>query len=158
MVNLAFCKLDVPWPIIPDLPKHNIHLFPYIPSAGRSFMWEVWLWSEKGIWCGACQNGKGLFGHLRLGFRFQERSAFSLTLRVDQLISMILDHDPMGWMLRYHDGFFQTISGVRSDRGRWIFRTFWVHLMSTADSDHFCAFVLFWLEIRLITVESGCFW
>ena len=62
---------------------------------------------------------KSLFGHLRLGFRFQERSAFSLILRVDQLISMILDHDPMGWMLRYHDGFFQTTAGVRSDRGQW---------------------------------------
>ena len=77
MVNLAFCKWDVPWPIIPDLPKHNIHLFPYIPSAGRSFMLEVWLWSFKGIWFGAFQMACGLFGHLLFGFRFQERSAFN---------------------------------------------------------------------------------
>ena len=46
--------------------------------------WKFWLWSFKGIWFGAFQIANGLFGHLRLGFRFQERSAFSLILRVDQ--------------------------------------------------------------------------
>ena len=46
--------------------------------------WKFWLWSFKGIWFGAFQIAIGLFGHLRLGFRFQERSAFLLTLRVDQ--------------------------------------------------------------------------
>ena len=46
--------------------------------------WKFWLWSFKGIWCGAFQIANGLFGHLRLGFRFQERSAFLLILRVDQ--------------------------------------------------------------------------
>ena len=46
--------------------------------------WKFWLWSFKGIWIGAFQIANGLFGHLRLGFRFQERSAFLLILRVDQ--------------------------------------------------------------------------
>ena len=46
--------------------------------------WKFWLWSFKGIWFGAFQIANGLFGHLRLGFRFQERSAFLLILRVDQ--------------------------------------------------------------------------
>ena len=157
MVNLAFCKLDVPWPIIPDLPKHNIHLFPYIPSAGRSFMLDYPLWSSKGIWVGAGQNARdGVIccsdlvpGEIIV---FADSEGKSVDFRRPWIMI------PICWMLRHHDGFFQTISGVRSDRGRWIFRTFWVHLMSTADSVHFCAFVLFWLEIRLITVESGCFW
>ena len=39
--------------------------------------WKFWLWSFKGIWFGAFQIANGLFGHLRLGFRFQERSSFS---------------------------------------------------------------------------------
>ena len=81
-------------------------------------MWEVCCDLKRASWMVLAKGVKSLFGHLRLGFRFQERSAFSLTLRVDQLTSMILDHDPMGWMLRYHDGFFQTTAGVRSDRGR----------------------------------------
>ena len=46
--------------------------------------WKFWLWSFKGILFGAFQIANGLFGHLRLGFRFQERSAFLLILRVDQ--------------------------------------------------------------------------
>ena len=46
--------------------------------------WKFWLWSFKGIWFGAFQIANGLFGHLRLGFRFQERSAFLLILKVDQ--------------------------------------------------------------------------
>jgi hypothetical protein len=37
---------------------------------------------------------------------------------------MILDHDPMGWMLWYHDGFFQTTAGVCSDQGQWIILNF----------------------------------
>ena len=56
---------------------------------------------------------------------------------------MILDHDPMGWMLWYHDGFFQTTAGVRSDQGRLILETFLVLLIDSADSVYFCAFVLF---------------
>ena len=70
MVNLAFCKLDVTYLISLAIPKHNIHLFPYIPSAGRSFMLEFLGWSSKYHlgWC--FPNCFGLFGHLLFGFRF----------------------------------------------------------------------------------------
>ena len=74
--------------------------------------WKFWLWSFKGIWCGAFQIANGLFGHLRLGFRFQERSAFSLILRVNQFFvdlgswSDLLDALVSWWIFS-------------NNRGRW---------------------------------------
>ena len=126
MVNLTFYRLDVPYLIISDNSEaqhSSISIF-HFPSAGRSFMLEFLFWSFKVIWFGAFQIACGLFGHLLFGFRFPGEISFSLILRVDQLISLILDHDPICWMLWYHDGFFQTTAGVRSDRGHLIFLNF----------------------------------
>ena len=111
----------------PTIPKHifSISIF-HIPSAGRSFMLEFLIWSFKVIWFGAFQIACGLFGHLLFGFRFQERSAFFADSEGKSVFSLILDHDPICWMLWYHDGFFQTTSGFRSDHCHEIFWTFWV--------------------------------
>ena len=85
MVNLTFYGLDVPYLIISDNSEAHIFYFHFhIPSAGRSFMLEFLFWSFKGICFGAFQIACGLFGHLLFGFRFQERSAFLLILRVNQ--------------------------------------------------------------------------
>ena len=98
MVNLAFCRLDVSYPIRSDHSEaqhSSISIF-HFPWAGRSFMLEFLFWSFKGIWFGAFQKACGLFGHLLFGFLFPgEICVFLLILRVDQLISLILD------MIRY---------------------------------------------------------
>ena len=119
--------------------------------------WKFWLWSFKGIWFGAFQIANGLFGHLRLGFRFQERSAFLLILRVDQFF------DDLG---SWSDGLDALVSWwiFSNNRGRWfrsrpvIFLNFLGSFDFSADSVHRCAFVLFWFEIRLITIFTVCFW
>ena len=100
------------------------------------------------------------FGHLLFGFRFPGEIFVFADLREDQVI-----FDDHGSWFRfagccwYHDGFFQTTAGVCSDQGQWIILNFLrFFLIDSADSVYFCAFVLFWLEIRLITVWNRCFW
>ena len=96
----------------------------YIPSAGRSFMLEFLCWSSKDIWFGAFQIALAIRSSaVRISFSRRDLR-FSLILRVDQFISLILDHDPICWMLWHHDGFFQTTAGFRSDRGHLIFLNF----------------------------------
>ena len=162
MVNLTFYRLDVSYLINPDNSEaqhSSISIF-HFPSAGRSFMWEFLLWSFKVIlfWCFPncfsvflviCCSDFFFPGEI---FVFADPEGRSVDFRFD------LGHDPICWMLWYHVGFFQTTAGVRSDRGRFIFWTFWVLLIDSADSVYFCAFVLFWLEIRLITIFPVGFW
>ena len=159
MVNLTFCRLDV-FLIRSSLitPKHNIHLFPFI-SLQRddhscwNFFVDLLRTSDSVL-----SKLRWSIGHLLFGFLFQERSAVSWS----EGESVIRDHGSWfrfaGCWLWYHGGFFQTTAGVRSDHGRFIFWTFQVLLIFSADSVYFCAFVLFWLEIRLITIVSSCFW
>ena len=147
-----------PYPILSDNSEaQHSSISIYIPSAGRSFMLEFLCWSSKDIWFRCFPNCFGLFGHLLFGFRYPGE-IFS-DLREIRICEKIMDHDSdlldAFW---YHGGFFQTTAGVRSDHGRFIFWTFWVLLISSADSVYFCAFVLFWLEIRLITFIDLCFW
>ena len=158
MVNLAFCRLDV---FLSDQHWHSeaqhSSISIYIPSAGRSFMLEFLCWSSKDIWFGAFQ--------IALVIR---SSAVRISLSRRDLFwfeggsELWEDHGSWfrfaGCWWWYHGGFFQTTAGVRSDHGRFIFWTFWVLLISSADSVYFCAFVLFWLEIRLITLIDLCFW
>ena len=129
----------------------------YIPSAGRSFMLEFLCWSSKDIWFGAFQIALAT-GSSAVRISFPGEIC-------DFLIwgeSGMRDHGSWfrfaGCWLWYHEGFFQTTAGVRSDHGRFIFWTFQVLLISSADSVYFCAIVLFWLEIRLITLIDLCFW
>ena len=160
MVNLTFCRLDSSYPIIFWQFRSTtcIYFHLHIPSAGRSLLLEFLLWSFKNhlVWCFPnaivllviCCSDFSFHNHLRFRWPWGKISWFS----------QILDHDPICWMLWYHEGFFQTTAGVRSDRGHLIFWTFKVLLIDPADSVYFCAFVLFWLEIRLITLIDLCFW
>ena len=64
-------------------------------------------------------------GHLLFGFLVPGEIIAFKTLREDQKNGKIMDHDSdlldAGW---YHEGFFQTTAGVRSDRGRLIVELF----------------------------------
>ena len=116
-------------------------------------------WSFKGIWFGAFQMAYGLFGHLLFGFRFQERSAFIYWPW--GLISWFR----WSWIMIRYAGcfgimmdFFKQPRALVQIEAISSFWTFWVHLIFSADSVYRCAFVLFWLEIRLITIFTIYFW
>ena len=147
------------WSVL-TIPKHNIHLFPFFISLERdghscwNFFFDLLRASDLVL-------SKKLAVFLVIccsDFFFQERSAFFADPEGRSVDFVDLGHDPICWMLWYHVGFFQTTAGVRSDRYRFIFWTFWFFLISSADSVYFCAFVLFWLEIRLITIFPVCYW
>lgn len=84
---------------------------------------------------------------------------FLLTLRVDQLFRWSWIMIPICWMLLVSWWIFSNNRG-RPFRSRPLdlFELFGFFLIDPADSVYFCAFVLFWLEIRLITIVSICFW
>ena len=156
MVNLAFCKLDVTYLISLAIPKHNIHLFPF-----RSLQRD-----DHSCW----NFSVDLLSIILIG-AFQIASAFwSSAVRIsfpDAISFCDLREDP-GWKIVDHDSDLLD-AGLVSCRifsnnrrrlfrsGRLIFWTFWVLLIDSADSVYFCAIVLFWLEIRLITFFSLCF-
>ena len=119
------------YPIIPDNSEaQHSSISIYIPSAGRSFMLEFLLWSSKKhlvrcfpkppvFWSSAVRTSFSRRDR-RLGWSWGEINSFS----------RIMDHDPICWMLWYHDGFFQTTSGFRSDQGQFIIELlmfFWYH-------------------------------
>ena len=142
------------------IPKHIIHLFPFFISLQRDDH-TCWNFVIDLIRASELVLSKLLVVFLVIccsDFVFQERSCFRWSWGKISWLSLILDHDPISWMLWYHDGFFQTTAGVRSDQGRLILETFLVLLIDSADSVYFCAFALFWLEIRLITIFTICFW
>ena len=160
MVNLTFYRLESTDSINSDNSEaQHSSISIYISlSAGRSFMLEFLLWSFKIHLIRCFPKASVLLVFCCSDFVFQERSAF-LTDPEGRSVSFVdLGHDPICWKLWYHVGFFQTTAGVRSDRYRFIFWTFWFFLISSADSVYFCAFVLFWLEIRLITIFPVCYW
>ena len=147
-----------PYPILSDNSEaQHSSISIYIPSAGRSFMLEFLCWSSKDIFL--------VLSKLLWPVR---SSAVRISLSRRDLFwfeggsELWEDHGSWfrfaGCWWWYHGGFFQTTAGVRSDHGRFIFWTFWVLLIVSADSVYFCAFVLFWLEIRLITLIDLCFW
>ena len=161
MVNLAFCRLDVSYPIISDNSEaqHSIYFHLHFPSAGRSFMLEFLLWSFKNHLFRCFPNASVLWVICCSDFVFQERSSFSLILSENQL------HSRWSWiMIRFagclgitKDFFKQPQASVQIE-ATWSFELYKVLLINPADSVYFCAFVLFWLEIRLITIISVCFW
>ena len=124
MVNLTFCRLDV-FLIRSSLitPKHNTHLFPFI-SLQRDdhscWTFFVDLLRTSGS---VLSKLRWPLGHLLFGFLFQERSAISWS--EGNQGCKIMDHDSDLLDARwYHEGFFQTTAGVRSDRGRLIVELF----------------------------------
>lgn len=94
MVNLTFYRLDVSYLINPDNSEaqhSSISIF-HFPSAGRSFMLEFLFWSFKNhlIWC--FPNCFSVFLVICCSDFVSRRDLrFLLILRVDQLISLILD-------------------------------------------------------------------
>ena len=120
MVNLAFCKLDVPYLISSDnseAHQSSISIFISLERDGHS----CWNFGIDPLRASDVVLSKWLMVFLVIccsDFVSRRDLRFLLTLRVDQLISLILDHDPICWMLWYHDGFFQTTAGVGSDQGR----------------------------------------
>ena len=113
------------WSIL-TIPKHIIHLFPFFISLQRDdhSCWNFFFDLLRIIWFGAFQIAFRSFWSSAVRISFPGEISLSLILREDQLISLILDHDPICWMLWYHGGFFQTTAGVRSDQGRFIFELF----------------------------------
>ena len=82
----------------------------------------------------------------------------SLILRVNQCFRwswiMIRYAGCFGIMM---DFFKQPPASVQIE-AVFIFELFEFFLITSADSVYFCAFVLFWLEIRLITIFPVCYW
>ena len=160
MVNLTFYRLDSSYPIIFwqfRSTSSSISIYISLQRDDHS-CWNFFFDLLRIILFGAFQM------HLYFWSSAVRISYSKIDLRFHcswgkiSSLSKILDHDPICWMLWYHDGFFQTTAGVRSDRGHLIYWTYQVLLIDPADSVYFCAFVLFWLEIRLITICSICFW
>ena len=111
------------------------------------------------IWFGAFQM-QLYFGHLLFGFRFPGEIFVFTDLRVDQLIfddhgswSDLLDAVLVSWWI-----FSNNRRRPFRSRPLDLFELFKFFLIDPADSVYFCAFVLFWLEIRLITIVDLCFW
>ena len=147
-----------PYPILSDNSEAQHFLFPFISlQRDDHSCWNFFVDLLRTSDFGAFQIASACSVICCSDFVIQERS-FS-DLREIRICEKIMDHDSdlldAFW---YHGGFFQTTAGVRSNHGRFIFWTFWVLLISSADSVYFCAFVLFWLEIRLITIFPVGFW
>ena len=144
------------------IPKHIIHLFPFFISLQRDdhSCWNFGIDFDKSIWFGAFQIAYGLFGHLLFGFRFPGEIFVFPDLRVDQWFPRSWIMIPICWMLFFGimmDFFKQPLASVQIE-AVFIFELFKFFLITSADSVYFCAFVLFWLEIRLITIFPICFW
>ena len=159
MVNLTFCRLDSAYSINSDNSEAQ-HLFPFFISlsAGRSSLLEFRFDLLSLIRFGAFQMHLS-FRSSAFGLHFQERSTFSLIWgkSVDFRRSWIMI--PICWMLLVSWWIFSN-NRRRLCRSRPMehFKLFKVFLIDSADSVYFCAFALFWLEIRLITVWNRCFW
>ena len=147
-----------PYPILSDNSEaQHSSISIYIPSAGRSFMLEFLCWSSKDIWFGAFQFALVFSVICCSDFVIQERS-FLIWGR-SEFVRRSWIMIPICWMLFgiMEDFFKQPLASVQI-MAVISFELFGVLLISSADSVYFCAFVLFWLEIRLITIFPVCYW
>ena len=127
MVNLTFYRLDVTFPIILwQFRSTTFHLFPFsVPFSGTVIHVGISLLIFEVHLVRCFPNCFCTFGHLLFGFRFPGEIFVFADLREDQGI-----FDDHGSWFRfagcwwYHDGFFQTTSGVRSDRSHLIYLNF----------------------------------
>ena len=161
MVNLTFCRLDSSYPIIFWQFRSTtcIYFHLHIPSAGCSLLLEFLLWSFKNhlVWCFPnaivllviCCSDFSFHNHLRFRWSWGKISWFS------QIIGSW--SDLLNAVGITKDFFKQPQASVQIE-ATWSSELFNVLLINPADSVYFCAFVLFWLEIRLITIDSICFW
>ena len=143
------------------IPKHNIHLFPFFISLERD-------------------------GHSCWNFFFDLLRASDLVLSKWLMVFLViccsdfvsrrdlrLLTDPEGWSVDFVDLgswsdlldalvswwiFSNNLRRPFRSRPLNLFELFIVLLIDAADTVYFCAFVLFWLEIRLITIYFICFW
>ena len=125
MVNLAFCRLDgslsdLLWQLRSTTFIY-FHLYPFQRDDHLcwNFVIDLLRTSDR-----CFPNIIRIYGHLLFVFRFQERSSFS-----DPEGRSMKMKDHGSWFRYagccwYHEGFFQTTAGVRSDRGRFIFELF----------------------------------
>ena len=158
MVNLAFCRLDgslsdLLWQLRSTTFIY-FHLYPFQRDDHSCWNFFVDLLRTSDL---------VLSKLLRLFWSSAVRISFP-----DAISFCDLREDP-GWKIVDHDSDLLD-AGLVSCRifsnnrrrlfrsGRLIFWTFWVLLIDSADSVYFCAIVLFWLEIRLITFYILCFW
>ena len=147
-----------PYPILSDNSEaQHSSISIYIPSAGRSFMLEFLCWSSKDIWFGAFQFALVFSVICCSDFVIQERSF--LIWGKSEFVRRSWIMIPICWMLFgiMEDFFKQPLASVQI-MAVLSFELFGVLLISSADSVYFCAFVLFWLEIRLITIFPVCYW
>ena len=139
--------------------QHFIYFHFKFPSAGRSFMLEFRCWSSKYILFGAFQIASVLLVICCSDFVFQERSSFSLIWGRISWFSRSWIMIPICWMLLVSRWIFSNnLRRPFRSRPLDLFELFEFFLIDPADSVYFCAFALFWLEIRLITIVSSCFW
>jgi hypothetical protein len=109
------------YPTNTDIPKHNIHLFPFISlQRDDHSCWNFCCDLLRSIWFGAFQNRRS-FGHLLFGLRFPgeivvfaDREGRSVDLRESWI--MIRYAGCFGIMM----DFFKTTLGFRSDQGQFI--------------------------------------
>ena len=147
-----------PYPILSDNSEaQHSSISIYIPSAGRSFMLEFRYWFVKDIWSVLSKLLLYFWSSaVRISFPGEIIFFWSWGKINENERSWIMI--PICWMLLVSWRIFSN-NRRRPFRSRPFYLwTFWVLLISSADSGYFCAFVLFWLEIRLITVGSDCFW
>ena len=147
-----------PYPILSDNSEaQHSSISIYIPSAGRSFMLEFLCWSSKDIRFGAFQIALACSVICCSDFVIQERSFLIWGwIRIVRRSWIMI---PICWMLLVSWWIFSN-NRRRLFRSRPMdhFKLFKVFLIVSADSVYFCAFVLFWLEIRLITLIDLCVW
>ena len=158
MVNLAFCRLDVPYPIMFwQFRSTTFHLFPFfhVPSAGRSFMLEFLRWSSKYIFFGAFQMQLYNLVICCSDFVFQERSSFLL---IWGWISLIFD-DHGSWF-RFAgcfgimmDFFKQPQASVQIE-ATWSIWTFWVLFDR---SGRFCLLLCLCIILTWNPIDYHCF-
>ena len=136
---------------------HHSSISIYVPFSGTIIMLEFLWWSVK--------------KHLNWCFP-KSMAVRSSAVRISVPGKIIVFADQRGDQLNYRrpwimiryagcfgimmDFFKQPQASVQIKAG--MHRTIWVHLLWSADSVYFCAFALFWVEIRMITVIHRIFW
>ena len=123
MVNLTFCRLDEPYPItFWQFRSTTFHLFPFISlQRDDHSCWNFFVDLLSIIWFGAFQMHLSFWSSaVRISFSKRDLRFHWSWGEIGLIFD---DHGSWSDLLDavwYHDGFFQTTAGVRSDRGHLI--------------------------------------